>query len=395
MPNASDIIAVPGEDPSVLGRENGDPSGFEQMGYGERERADFLDFCKTVMNETCRSASTVLQDTMQSAVAIYVQPYDHDRQVAATTLYAMENVEALTAMQTMNGVEYLTGLRPAFSQAKGLRVHAAPGEHRTDPLRWRRNLTHETIHILVENVLSFSQSVNEGFVNALEKRLTTDDTDMYDGTVSATTGMRCPVDFSSEHHIQASKILPYLAGPIGLRFLSTEKLWDICGAVWNKIQDEGFKGEYGHFNEAVHSTLSKDDARRLLGLPFVKALEPGLQQFAFPYDKQSSVFFSTAIFTPNPAFRGKRPDGSFDTYYGSWSAPPETEMNLRLFRKKGNEPVKIMRYTLMPRTRLSFTEIMEGAEIHGLGNTCRQDIHHTSVSLGVLPPMNLKPPKQN
>ncbi len=318
MTHTPDITVLRGTDPSILGIECGDPSGFDDAFQNPREADAFLEIHRQVALSVYAAAPRTLQSIAPRTIPLYIQP--------SPTASARG-----TLLRTPSTGP--TGQRPPIGKIKGIVVRHPPKT--TAQTQVIRTAVHETLHVITTNCLDFSRSVDEAIVTALEKRLVPNAESVaedasYDlEAKSASCGLRA-TDFADYEDIPEIRSMPYWIGPLELQFLTTKKIWNLFEAVSEEAHRSGQKAGFAEFVAAARSTLSDKETNRLLETTSVRPVEAGLQQWIFPRKDRRSVRFITANYKPNPDFSTAA--NHSEEWHGSWLPYHDRCCQFRLLR---------------------------------------------------------------
>ena len=306
------IQAIRGTNPDTLGlegEERKDPSGFERHGYTSRDVDALLQIVNAGIQEVVQATPESVLQYAPRTIPIYVDQTRKAWGAEATTLSVEKrgdiSVESI-AYATPRG-PWVRIIRRGMQPHGGISFAATPQEIRDNPQSWRHTAGHEALHVLVGKGIHFSGSTEEGIVCRLDEviygtRGSLQDFDWDENAIWASSGTRNPDDFSSATHTKDSKPIPYIAGPLQLRFLATEKLWEVCAKQLEIAHGTGYLPGSAQFAQTVREALPEPDADRVLGSIMFKEVVPGIQQFIFPNKARSQALIYTQEVEMNPDF---------------------------------------------------------------------------------------------
>ncbi len=324
------IQVIRGTNPDTLGLQGNDrkdPSGFERYGYTSRDIEDLLQIVRSGIQDAVQAAPESVLQYAPRNIQIYADQERKAFGVKATTMTTEKRGDLMA-----DSVTYATPRGPRVQMTRialqphgGISFSAAPEEVRANPMDIRRWTVHEAIHILVGRGIHFSNSTEEGIVCRLDEviqgtREELKDFDWDENAIWASSGMRNPADFSSAHQTRDSKTVPYIAGPLQLRFLATEKLWEVCARQLEIAHSTGYMPGNAQFAETVRALLPEPDANRVLGSVMFREVVPGVQQFIFPSKAKDQVLVYTQEAAMNPDF-GYPYQNMINNYSVLWRDP--------------------------------------------------------------------------
>lgn len=399
MTNVPQVIVERGDNPQVLqlSDRGEDPSGFEQDRFSRRDVQRLLASVQSGVQHAYEQAPESLLQFAPKKVKLYSNLARRANDVRATTLFNLPGTVTADygTEQTPDGLRLHIN-KYTLHPIAGLMSSYLPSEVHSMGANIRQSYTHEGVHVLTGDGVRFAMSVSEAVACRIEEIMfgpcKESGNDVWDeNAMTATTGLRPKEDFALFRMPQEAKGILYIAGPLALRFLTAEKIWKVCGRAVEIAHERDRVGQFVDFAEAARTSLSEEDAEKLLQSIPVREAEPGLHQCVFPSHKRDRVAFFTFGIRTNPRHNFQTPEG-FDNHEAEWLPVDPQHMDLFPFLKgTDDEYVEGIGYTMGVKNALFHRDITLQIERATSGTVGAKDIDTIRCDLGfqvfdLLPP---------